>query len=184
MSWTSRYVVGVPILWRTAAPRGARVSAPTPGANRQDSTRPQAFRGLSGPAGPASAALIGVVVLAAILLLVAEFTAVFEVVIGALETVRRTKTGGANHAYALIPVAILAVPMAIGAARGARPPAVALVVLGIVTLAIALAVDLPSARETGSLPEADTFENAKAQPARGFYLETLGGVLLVAAGGL
>jgi hypothetical protein len=160
------------------------VSAPTPEANSQTST---GRRGLPGPlAGldPTGLALVGVVALASALLLVAEFTPVFEVTIGTLDTVRRTKTGGANHAYALIPIALLAVPMAIGAARGARPPAIALVVLGAVALAIALAVDLPSARESGSLPEADTFEDAQAQPASGFYLETLGAVLLIVAGGL
>jgi hypothetical protein len=160
------------------------VSAPTPGATRQTSTRQRALPGPLRGLQPGGLALLGVVVLASALLLVAEFTAVFEVVIGSLETVRRTKTGGANHAYALVPIALLAVPMALGAARGARPPAIALVVLGVVALAIALAVDLPSARESGSLPESETFEDAQAQPATGFYLETLGATLLILAGGL
>jgi hypothetical protein len=81
-------------------------------------------------------------------------------------------------------VAIAAAPMALGAARGARPPALALIVLGAGALFIALAIDLPDTNASGRLPESVAFEDAEAQPGTGFYLETLGAVLLLASGGL
>ena len=128
--------------------------------------------------------LAAIAVGAALLLAIAEFSTVFEVVVGSLQTVQRTRSGGDNHAYALLVVAIAAVPMAVGAARGARPPAAALAALGIVVLAVALAVDLPDTSASGRLPESVTFEDAQAQAGTGFYLETLGGVLLIVTGGL
>ncbi|MDQ3849470.1 MAG: hypothetical protein M3296_02485, partial [Actinomycetota bacterium] len=111
-------------------------------------------------------ALIG-----AALLVVAEFTAVVEVVVGSLETVVRSDPGRSHHAYALLIVAVAAVPMAVGALRGARPAATALAVLGLVALGVALAVDLPDAHGSGRLPESVTFEDARARPGLGLYLE-------------
>ena len=61
----------------------------------------------------------GVAVLGAALLVVAEFSPVYEVVIGALEIVRRSVDGADNHSYALLILAVLALPMALGALRGA-----------------------------------------------------------------
>ena len=122
-------------------------------------------------------------VLGAVVLVVAEFSTLYDVVIGSLETPRRSVGVGENHAYALLVVALVSVPMALGAARGARPPAFALVALGAVALFIALAVDLPETRQSGRLAESVAFEDAQAQVATGFYLETLGAVVLLFAGG-
>lgn len=127
----------------------------------------------------AALAAVGVV-----LLTIADFTTVFEVTVGSLEVVRRSATGGDNHGYALLVVAVVAAAMALLALRGARPPAVALVVLGGVALAIALAVDLPDTRGSGDLPESLAYENARARAGAGFTLEIAGGALLVAGGGL
>ena len=127
----------------------------------------------------AGLALVGVA-----LLVVAEFTTLFEVTVGSLEVVRRSATGGENHGYALLVVAVVAAVMALLAARGARPPALALVALGVVALAIALVVDLPDTRGSGGLPESLAYENAQARAGAGLGLEITAGVLLVAAGGL
>jgi hypothetical protein len=124
----------------------------------------------------------GLAVLGAGLLVVAEFSPVYEIVVGALQIVRRSVDGGDNHSYALLIIALLALPMAIGAARGARTAAASLFVLGGAALVVALAVDLPDARATGRLPESVSFEGAKARAARGLYLEIVGSVMLVAAG--
>jgi len=124
------------------------------------------------------------VVASVVLLVVAEFSVVVRVVVGSLETERRTVTGHADHDWALLLVAIAAVPLALGALRGARPAAAALVALGIVAILIALVVDLPKTRESGTLPESTSFEDAHAKAGPGLAYEIAGGVGLVLAGGL
>jgi hypothetical protein len=119
-----------------------------------------------------------------ILLVAAEFSVVVRIVVGSLDTEQRTVTGHANHGYALLVVALAAVAMALGALRGARAAAVALVVLGAVALVVALAIDLPKTRESGTLPESTSFEDARAQAGPGLALEIAGGLALVLAGGL
>jgi hypothetical protein len=123
-------------------------------------------------------------IVAIALLAIAEFTTVFEVTVGSLEIVRRSATAGENHGYALLVVALVSAGMTVLALRGALPPAAALVVLGVVALAIVLAVDLPDTRGSGDLPESLAYENAQARAGAGLVLELAGGVLLVAAGGV
>jgi hypothetical protein len=124
----------------------------------------------------------GLALVAAALLVVAEFTTVFEVTVGSLEVVRRSSTGGDNHGYALVVIAVLAFAMTPLALGGARPPALALVALGGAALAIALIVDLPDTRASGGLPESLAYELAQARAGPGLGLEIAGGVLLLAAG--
>jgi DMSO reductase anchor subunit len=114
---------------------------------------------------------------------VSEFLPLFEVVIGSLETERRSERGFENHAFAMLLLGVAAVPMALGARRGARPAMAAVAAIGVVALVIVLAVDLPSAREQGTLAESVAYEDARAEPALGFFVETLGAVLLIGAGG-
>ena len=132
----------------------------------------------------ARAASAALAIVATALLAIAEFTTVFEVTVGSLEVVRRSATAGDNHGYALLVVAAVAAVMTLLALRGDRPPAVALAVLGVVALAIALAVDLPDTRGSGDLPESLAYENAQAHAGAALALEIAGGVLLVVAGAL
>jgi hypothetical protein len=118
------------------------------------------------------------------LLVVAEFSAVVRVVVGSLETEKRSVAGHANHGYALLFVALAAVPFLLLALRGARAAAAALVALGAVALVVALAIDLPDTRGSGRLPESVTFEDAQAKAGPGLALEIAGGAALVLAGGL
>jgi hypothetical protein len=122
-------------------------------------------------------ALIG-----AVLLVVAEFSDLYEVRAITAVVPDGTQTAGAHHGYALLVVAVVAVLMALGAVRGgSRPAAVALVVLGVIALAITLAIDLPDVDEAG-LVKRETYEAAEASPQAGFYLETLGAVFILLAG--
>ncbi len=122
---------------------------------------------------------------AVVLLVVAEFSTVFEVTVGSLEVVKRSSTAGANHGYALLVVALFAAAMTLLALRGAAGAAgLSLVVLGAVALAVALAVDLPDTRGSGQLPESLAYENARAHAGPALGLEIAGAVLLVVAGGL
>jgi hypothetical protein len=64
--------------------------------------------------------------------------------------------------------------------RGSRPAMTALAALGLVALLIAVVVDVPDLHKTGFVGE--VYEDAAAGPKAGFYLETLGAVLLLAGG--
>jgi hypothetical protein len=126
-----------------------------------------------------AAALAGVAVA---LLVIAEFTTVYEVTVGSLDVVKRSVTGGANHGYALLVIAAAGAAMTLLALRGARAPALAVALLGAAALAIALAVDLPDTRASGDLPESLAYEQAQARAGAGLALEIAGGAALLAAG--
>ena len=152
------------------------MSGPVRGATRQDSTVTVSSRGVR-------AALTGVALVAALLLAVSEFLPLFEVVVGRAEEVRRSVRGYASHAFAMLLLAAAAVPMALGARRGAAPAMAAVAAIGVVVLVIALTVDLPAVRQEGALREASVYEDARARAGLGFFAETLGGVLLLVSGG-
>ncbi len=119
------------------------------------------------------------------LLVAAEFSTVFEVTVGSLEVVKRGATGGENHGYALLVVALFAVVLVLPGLRGAgRAAGLGLVALGAVALLVALAVDRPDTRGSGRLPESLAYEDARARAGAGLGLEIAGGLLLVVAGGL
>jgi hypothetical protein len=142
------------------------------------------FRGaLEGsPAG--RLALAGLAAAAIVMLIVSEFLPLYKVLVGTLETEQRSEVGWRNHAFAMLLLGLAAVPMLLGALRGARPAMWALAGIGAVVLVIALTVDLSAARESGTLRESVSYEDAKAEPSTGFFVETLGGVLLLLTGGL
>ena len=120
----------------------------------------------------------------ALLLLVAEFMPLYDEDSAASRLPLRTVQSGGHHAYALIPVALLALVLAIGASRsGSRPALLGIGALGLLTALIALLGDLPDAHASGLAGSAGVgFSTAKDVPQIGFYLETLGAALLVTTG--
>jgi hypothetical protein len=131
------------------------------------------------------AAILGSALLGALLLVVAEFTTLFTVhVAGASAPVKSVGTGS-HDSYALILVAALAVLLAWTAvSTGNRWALVALVAVGIAALLIALIGDLPDAQATGTIGSVQTgFKSATDTPSAGLYLETLGAIVLMIAGG-
>lgn len=124
-------------------------------------------------------ALVAAALLGPILLVVADFTTLFQVT--GLQGGTRSVTGHANHSWAIALVGVAALPLAVVAVRSGTAAALgALAALGVLAVVIALAVDLPDATATHTV--ALTFRDAHATPRLGFYLETLGAVLLVVAG--
>jgi hypothetical protein len=112
----------------------------------------------------------------AVLLVVAEFLTLREIRTVTVVPAGGTVTGGSHHLYALAIIGVALLPMAWGAAhRGARPAAIACVVLSLVAAFIVLAVDLPTLDDTGLIGR--TYDLAEARPAAGFYVETLGAAL-------
>jgi hypothetical protein len=150
-------------------------------------TPPEAkFEYSRAPARSRTPAAITVALLAggvagALLLLLAEFTALYDEDSAARRIPVRTELTGAHHAYALIPVALLALVLTIAAARVAsRPALLALGALGVLAIVIALAVDLPDAQAGGIVGSAARgYSRARDVPQVGLYLETLGAALLV-----
>jgi hypothetical protein len=117
--------------------------------------------------------------LGAILLLVADFTTLFEIKV--LTVTRESRSGGSHHSYAMVVLGLAALPMAYGATRGSRPAMAAMAGIGVIALLIALIGDLPDVNETGVIGR--NFTDAEASPGIGFFMETLGATLLVVAGG-
>jgi hypothetical protein len=112
----------------------------------------------------------------ALLLIVAEFVTVREIRAVTVVPPGGTSTGGSLHGYALGIVGLAMLPMSYGAVmRGARPAAVALVVLALVACGIVLFVDRPVLDDTGLIGR--TYDLAEARPGTGFYLESLGAAL-------
>ena len=134
--------------------------------------------------------LLGVT--AAVLLVLTEVTTLFEIEVetaacsdladpdqaDACET-----TGGEQHSYALIPIALLVAVMGVGAGLGgSRPAGLALIGAGAVVLAIALIGDLPDTTETGEI--GSNFASAEAVKGTAFWLEVGGALLALLAGAL
>lgn len=124
--------------------------------------------------------------LGALLMLVAEFTVLYRVRVAATSTPIESVSGGSNHSYAFVPLALLAALLAYGAVRGgSRTALLALGLVGVVALLIALLGDLPDAHATGLVGSATTqYVNASSTPSAGLYMETLGAVLLIATCGV
>jgi hypothetical protein len=92
-------------------------------------------------------------------------------------------TGGDQHSFALVPLAILTAIMAVGAGLGgSRPAAFALLGAGVIVLLITLIGDLPDTTKTGEV--GSNFTAAEAGKGTGFWFELVAGALAVAAGAL
>jgi len=98
------------------------------------------------------------------------------------------ETAGRAHAYLLVPVALLAAALALAALRDERRRRLGRIVflLGALSLAVALLVDLPAGLDVGA--ETSRFAGAEAVLYDAFYAEIagaaglmLGGMLLVVA---
>jgi hypothetical protein len=137
---------------------------------------------------PVAVAVLAGGVAGAILLLVAEFTPLLQVHSSLQRAPIATLTTGSHDSYALLPIALLAAFFSFVVWRTrSRLGLLATGVLGLVAVLIALIGDLPDAQATGLVGSAAShFAIATSRPAVGFYLETLGAVLLIinSAGGL
>jgi len=134
---------------------------------------------------PALAGLAVVAAAGVACLVLATFATLIEIRVGTTTNIPDQDThlsGWDRHGPALLVIAAFAAVMIAGALRGARPAMAAIAALGLAALLIAVVGDVPDLDKTGFIGE--VYEDAAAGPKGGFYLETLGGVLLLAAGGL
>jgi hypothetical protein len=129
-------------------------------------------------------AVLGGGFLAAALLIVSEFAQLYSVHTSSTRAALQTVTVHAHNAFAMLPIAALAVALTWGATRDGSPPALlAIGLLGVIALLIALIGDLPDAQASGIVLRAGNYEAASSSPSLGLYLETLGAVLLVITAG-
>jgi hypothetical protein len=92
-------------------------------------------------------------------------------------------TGHESHSWSLGLLGLFVILMAFGAAIGrSRPAAAALVVSGALVLGIALLHDLPQTGKEGAVGVA--FAEGKAHKGTGFWLELVGGGLVLVTGGV
>src|SRR3954454_18864746 len=120
----------------------------------------------------------------AVCLVVATFSTIIEITVGTTSKIADRDTelsGWDRHSVSLILIAAFALVMTAGALRGARAAMGGGAGGGIVVLLIALIGDLPDVHKTGVIGQ--LYDNARANPKIGYYLETLGGALLLIAGG-
>ena len=144
-------------------------------ASRPASTTPGALRlGL---------AILGAI--GALCLIASTFATVIRIEVGTTSRVPDFDThltGWHRHGPALLLLGLFALAMVVGALRGARPAAAALVAIGVVALVLVVVVDVPDLNRVGFIGQ--LYEDAVAGPRIGFYLESAGAALLLAAGGL
>jgi hypothetical protein len=131
-------------------------------------------------------AVVGVAVVGALLLLVAQFIALYHVQIPTSSTPVKTVGTGANHGWAPVPIALVCFALALAVYRhGNRAALLGLALLGVASLLIALLGDLPDVHATGLIGSgASQYVQGAASPTAGLYLETLGAVLLLVSGGV
>jgi hypothetical protein len=169
--------------WILRVQVGARMNASRPEAKVQDSTSV----GGTGLPKWLPTLVFGLAFAGALALLIAQFAPLLRVVTVARHPVLvRTVQTGPHHGWALIPVAGLAIIVAAIAPRshGRAAPA-ALALLGLVSLGVALLVDLRGVHATGIVGSPATgLRTAQAHAGVGLYLETLGAALLLLAAGL
>jgi hypothetical protein len=164
----------------------------TPEAARNGSRALPSITAIFRDAEPIALLVLGLGVLAGVLMILTEFSTLFEVeVVTAsckdladpdLADTCLTK-GAEQHSYALVFLGALAIAMAWGAGIGmSRPAAIALVVAGVIVLAIAIIGDLPDSTKTGEI--GTNFDQAAATKGIGIWFELVGGALAVVAGTL
>lgn len=187
----SRYVPAFCVLSQEFALESAQMTADTSGATDDYSSAPGAAtssRDRARSAVPSVLALRGLLTLmglaGAVLLVLSTFITVAEIrVLTTSELVSQDTriSGGELHGIALVLVALFAVVMLAGTWRGAQPAMLALAATGLLALGLIVGLDVPELDNTGQV--AQFYEDVSAGAASGFYLETLGAVLLLLAGG-
>jgi hypothetical protein len=134
----------------------------------------------------AFSAVVGTAALGALIVIASQFATLYSVHVATSSVPVKTVGTGANHAYASLPLGLLALVLALAASRLATRSALAgVVVLGVATLLIALLGDLPDTRASGLISAGGAqYLPGASRASAGLYLETLGAVLMLVGGGV
>jgi hypothetical protein len=127
-----------------------------------------------------SALLLTGGVVGSLVLAASQFMTLFHTRIAATTVPVASATVGSEHAYAVLPVAVLAALLAFGVwSAGSRPALLAVGALGLIALLISLARDLPDAHKQGLRMVGGHYVLAVNRPAVGLYAESLGAMILL-----
>jgi hypothetical protein len=129
----------------------------------------------------ASTVLASMTVVGATALFLATLMPVLRVTVDNRVITALDQTGWDKHGAALLALAILAIVLLRPALLGSQPAAVAIALAGLAAIVITVAADLPDIGDTGAV--GSQLDTGKVGAGFGAYLEVLGGVLLLAAGG-
>ncbi len=161
------------------------MSADDPETTEDYSKGARAQKGPQRGPGALGAGLAALGLAGAACLVAASFSTVIRLAVpaspGGAPGAEAASSGLDRHGPALLLVAAFAALLLPAAARGVRAAMAALGVAGLLALGIAVTGDVPALDESGPLTVLGQEAEAGAGP--GFYLETLGGVLLVLSGG-
>ena len=128
-------------------------------------------------------ALLALPLVGAALLVAGEFSTLYDVRVVTTVPAGASYSTGPHHGYAQLVIAAAVVVMTIGAVLGgSRPAAVAVLVLGAASLAIAVFIDRPVTDDTGLFGQ--TYDAAQAEAASGLTLEIAGACCVLLAGAL
>jgi hypothetical protein len=118
------------------------------------------------------------------MLAASEFMTTFELNGGPGQTFEIQKASD-QHSYALLVLAAFAlVALVIAVTSGSKPAAVAVALAGVGALLLFLLIDLPDAGKVGTLDDPrQSFFEARADPAAGFWIELAGALILAICGG-
>ena len=175
---------------RTAGPRSEQEEAPEAPdkASRGLAARLDVLRRL----GPLRLALLTLGIGAGLLMILTEFSTLahVEVLTASCQDLAQPEladtcetSGGEQHRYALLLLGLLTIAMTLAAVLlGLRTAAAALMLIGIVVLAVALIGDLPDTRREGAIGV--RFTEAEAKKGAGFTYELIGGALAAIVGGM
>ena len=136
-------------------------------------------------------ALVAVIIGAAVCLAVSQFTAYRGVEVGQPQYVDVSSVApapqtdrvdaGSAHAYVLLPLALAAVAIAVASLVTRRWRLARLVsVIGLLGIAVSLAIDLPKGLDAGTA--GSSFEGANATLTEGFYVQIAASAALVLCG--
>lgn len=115
-------------------------------------------------------------------LVAATFLPVLRIQVSERVITSLDSTGWDRHGASLLVLAALAALMISAARRGSTAAAAALTLAGVAALAIVIGSDLPDVGDVG--PIGDRLREGKVGTGLGAHAEALGGVLLLATGGL
>jgi hypothetical protein len=136
--------------------------------------------------------IAAVIVAAAIVLIVSQFLDYREVqagvpayrdvsdVVAAPRVPGSVATAGSAHAYLMIPLALAAIVLTVGALGGRWRLARLVVLAGLIVIAISLLVDVPKGLDEGNA--AVQFEGAEARLLGAFWAQLSAGVVIAACG--
>lgn len=173
--------------------KGAREAASD--GSRSSAARVGDFRAAIRRTPPELLAVAVVGLAAGLLMVLTEFSTIASIELTGLDESCETQlvdpeqrdrcslSGFDRHGGAFILLGLITAVMAVGASVGrSRPAATALIIIGMIVLALTLLRDLPQTNETGAI--GTDFEGAEASAGIGFYFELVAGLLAIAAGAL